>query len=39
MLLNCNKALKTELPIVSFVYLSTIMNTDGQRGKRIQDLV
>lgn len=39
MLLNCNKALKTELPIVSFVYLSTIMNTDGQRGKEILDLV
>lgn len=39
MLLNCNKALKTELPIVSFVYLSTLMNTDGHRGKGIQDLV
>lgn len=39
MLLNCNKALKTELPIVSFVYFSTRMNTDGQRGKEIQDLV
>lgn len=36
MLLNCNKALKTELPIVSFVCLSTVMNTDGHRGKGIR---
>lgn len=39
MLLNCNKALKTELPIVSFVCLSTVMNTDGHRVKGIRDLL